>query len=166
MHDLHVYAHAFKGITALLGGVVGWFFGQADGFLLALIAFTIADYVSGVLAAIATRQLSSAVGFKGIAKKILIFTFVGLAHLLDAYLLQGSDALRMAVIFFYISNEGISLIENAARLGLPVPPQVREVLKTLTTSASPPTPPNPSSSQAGSPPSSGSQVLPPYQRRH
>ncbi|MCS4484488.1 phage holin family protein [Gleimia sp. 6138-11-ORH1] len=165
MHDLHIYSHAFKGATALAGGVVGWFFGQADGFLLTLIAFTIADYISGVLAAIATRQLSSAVGFKGIAKKILILTLVGLAYLLDAYLLHGSDALRMAVIFFYISNEGISLIENAARLGLPVPPQVREVLKTLTT-GSPPIPQNPPSSQARSPPSSGSRVTPPYQRRH
>lgn len=155
--DLHTLIHTAKGFAALVGGFVGWFFGNTDGFLLALIAFTIADYISGVLAAIAHRELSSEVGFKGIARKILIFTLVGLAHLLDAYLLQGSDALRMAVIFFYISNEGISLLENATRLGLPVPPQIQQALRNLTTPAR----------GDGDPPPPSDEASPSvYRRRH
>lgn len=164
MVDLHTLLGSTKAVMAAAGGMVGCFFGAADGFLLALIAFTVADYISGVLAAIAHRELSSAVGFTGIAKKILIFTLVGLAHILDTYLLQGADALRMVVIFFYISNEGISLIENATRLGLPVPPQIQQVLRTMTT---PPT--NPTSTDPpprDDPPPKPDASAEPYKRRH
>lgn len=157
MFDIHTLMQMTKGFAAVIGGFVGWFFGNTDGFLLALVAFTVADYVSGVLAAIAHRELSSEVGFKGIARKILIFTLVGLAHLLDAYLLQGSDALRMAVIFFYISNEGISLLENATRLGLPVPPEIQQALRNLTT-------PPETSTDADPPPEEKLPVS--YRRRH
>ncbi|ACV09615.1 phage holin family protein [Jonesia denitrificans] len=104
----------------VMSGVGGWF-GGFDGLFHALVAFVVADYVSGVLAAVSERRLSSSAGFRGISRKILIFTFVCFAHVLDAYALGGSGVLRTATIFFYISNEGISLIENATRLGLPVP---------------------------------------------
>ncbi|MDY2940916.1 MAG: phage holin family protein, partial [Varibaculum sp.] len=114
------------------GGFLGWFLGGLDGFLYALIAFVAADYLTGVLAAIAEKRLSSSVGFTGIARKILIFTLVGLANLLDVYVLGAGAVLRTATIFFYLSNEGISLLENTTRLGLPVPAQLRETLAALT----------------------------------
>lgn len=115
-----------------LGGVLGWYLGGWDGFLYALLAFVIADYLTGLACAIVNHQVSSAVGFKGIARKVLIFILVGLANLLDVYVLGESGVLRTAVIFFYISNEGISLIENAARLGLPVPQKLQNALASLT----------------------------------
>ena len=115
-----------------LGGVLGWYLGGWDGFLYALLAFVIADYVTGLACAIVNHQVSSAVGFKGISRKVLIFILVGLANLLDVYVLGEGGVLRTAVIFFYISNEGISLIENAARLGLPVPEKLQEALASLT----------------------------------
>ena len=122
----------FQGTFTALGGFLGWFLGGADGFLYALIAFVAADYLTGVLAAISEKQLSSSVGFTGIARKILIFTLVGLANLLDVYVLGAGAVLRTATIFFYLSNEGISLLENTTRLGLPVPAQLRETLAALT----------------------------------
>lgn len=122
----------FQGTFTALGGFLGWFLGGADGFLYALIGFVAADYLTGVLAAITEKRLSSAVGFKGIARKILIFTLIGLANLLDVYVLGAGAVLRTATIFFYLSNEGISLLENTTRLGLPVPAQLRETLAALT----------------------------------
>ena len=120
-----------------LGGVLGWYLGGWDGFLYALLAFVIADYVTGLACAIVNHQVSSAVGFKGISRKVLIFILVGLANLLDVYVLKEGGVLRTAVIFFYISNEGISLIENAARLGLPVPEKLQEALASLTSTKHP-----------------------------
>lgn len=117
--------------STIIGGFVGWYLGGFDGFLYALIAFVIADYITGVLAAISQRELSSAVGFRGIAKKLLIFVLVGLANLLDVYILGHAGVLRMATIFFYISNEGISLIENAVRLGLPIPKPFERALASI-----------------------------------
>ncbi len=121
----------FQGAFTTLGAVLGWYLGGLDGFLYALIAFVVGDYVTGVLAAISENQLSSTVGFKGIARKILIFILVGLANLLDVYVLGQAGALRTAAIFFYLSNEGISLTENATRLGLPLPDQMRNALATI-----------------------------------
>ena len=109
---------------AALGGFLGWFLGGVDGFLYALIAFVVIDYITGVLCAISDKNLSSAVGFKGICRKVLIFT-------LDVYVLGGTGVLRTAVIFFYLSNEGVSLLENAAHLGLPIPEKLKEVLEQL-----------------------------------
>ena len=114
-----------------LGGFLGWFLGGMDGFLYALIAFVVIDYVTGVLCAIADKKLSSAVGFKGICRKVLIFMLVGIGNILDMNVLGGTGALRMAVIFFYLSNEGVSLLENAAHLGLPVPDKLKDVLEQL-----------------------------------
>ena len=122
----------FQGTFTTLGGFLGWFLSGLDGFLYALIGFVAADYLTGVLAAISKKRLSSSVGFTGIARKILIFTLVGLANLLDVYVLGAGAVLRTATIFFYLSNEGISLLENTTRLGLPVPAQLRETLAALT----------------------------------
>lgn len=117
---------------AAVGGIVGWYMGGADGFLYALIAFVVVDYLTGVLRAIVEKKLSSRVGSKGIAKKVAIFLIVGIGHLLDAYVLGGSGTpIRTAVIFFYISNEGVSLLENATAIGLPVPEKLKDVLAQL-----------------------------------
>ena len=114
-----------------VGGFLGWFLGGVDGFLYALIAFVIIDYITGVLCAIADKKLSSKVGFKGICRKVLIFILVGIGNILDVYVLGGTGVLRMAVIFFYLSNEGVSLLENAAHLGLPIPERLKTVLEQL-----------------------------------
>lgn len=114
-----------------LGGFLGWFLGGVDGFLYALIAFTVIDYLTGVMCAIADKNLSSEVGFKGICRKVLIFTLVGIGNILDIYVLGQAGILRTAVIFFYLSNEGVSLLENSAHLGLPIPEKLKEVLAQL-----------------------------------
>ena len=114
-----------------LGGFLGWFLGGVDGFLYALIAFVVIDYITGVMCAIADHDLSSAVGFKGICRKVLIFLLVGIANVLDVQVIGSGSVLRTAVIFFYISNEGVSLLENAAHLGLPVPDRIKTVLEQL-----------------------------------
>lgn len=114
-----------------LGGFIGWFLGGMDGFLYALIAFAVIDYITGVLCAISDKTLSSEVGFKGICRKVLIFTLVGIGNIVDVYVLGETGVLRTAVIFFYLSNEGVSLLENAAHLGLPIPEKLKEVLEQL-----------------------------------
>lgn len=114
-----------------LGGFLGWFLGGADGFLYALIAFVVIDYITGVMCAISDKQLSSEVGFRGICRKVLIFILVGVGNIVDVYVLQNGNVLRTAVIFFYLSNEGISLLENAGRLGLPIPQKLKDVLGQL-----------------------------------
>ena len=114
-----------------LGGVLGWFFGGVDGFMYALMAFVAIDYVTGVMCAISDHALSSEVGFRGICRKVLIFVLVGIGHILDANVLGQGDVMRTAVIFFYLSNEGVSLLENAAHLGLPIPDKLKEILAQL-----------------------------------
>lgn len=116
---------------AAVGGWLGWFLGGCDVLLYALLAFAVVDYVTGVMCAIVDKKLSSSVGFKGIFRKVLIFVMVGIAHILDTQIIGNSSVLRTAVIFFYISNEGVSLLENASHLGLPVPEPVKTVLKQL-----------------------------------
>ena len=116
---------------AAAGGWLGWVLGGMDGFLYALIAFVVADYITGVMRAMLDKKLSSAVGARGIFKKVLIFVLVAIAHTLDTRLLGTGAAIRTAVIFFYISNEGVSLLENAAAIGLPVPGKLKDVLSQL-----------------------------------
>ena len=118
-------------IFAGVGGWLGWFLGGCDGLLYALIAFVVIDYITGVMCAIADKKLSSATGFKGICRKVLIFLMVGIAHILDVNIIGNGSVLRTAAVFFYISNEGISILENAAHLGLPVPVKLKEVLEQL-----------------------------------
>lgn len=114
-----------------LGAIVGGFLGGKDGLLYALLVLVILDYVTGVLNAIDQKRLSSSVGYKGIARKVLIFVLVGTANIVDVYILGKAGVLRATVIFFYISNEGISILENASYLGLPVPQKFQSVLKQL-----------------------------------
>lgn len=123
--------NTFQAVIAALGGWLGYFLGGCDGLLYALIVFVVLDYITGVLCAIADRRLSSAVGFKGICRKMLIFALVGVANILDVHVIGTGCVVRTATIFFYISNEGVSILENAANLGLPVPKKVKEVLKQL-----------------------------------
>ncbi len=116
---------------AALGGFLGWFLGGVDGFLYALVAFIATDYITGVMCAIVERVLSSEIGYRGIFKKVLIFALVGIAHIIDQNIIGDGSVIRTAVIFFYLSNEGISIIENATRLGLPIPEKLRDVLEQL-----------------------------------
>ena len=116
---------------AAVGGWRGWFLGGCDGLLYALIAFVVIDYITGIMCAIYDKNLSSSIGFKGICKKVLIFLMVGIGHILDTKVIGTGSVLRTAFIFFYISDEGISLIENAAHLGLPIPEKLRDVLEQL-----------------------------------
>ena len=118
-------------IFTAVGGWLGWFLGGCDGLLYALIVFVVIDYVTGVMAAVVDHKLSSEVGFKGIFKKVLIFLLVGIGHILDTHVIGSGSVLRTAVIFFYLSNEGVSLIENAAHLGLPIPEKLKSVLEQL-----------------------------------
>ena len=118
-------------IFSAVGGWLGYFLGGCDGLLYALIAFVVIDYITGVMCAIINKQLSSEVGFKGIFRKVLIFLLVGIANIIDVQVIGTGAVLRTAVIFFYISNEGVSLLENAGHLGLPVPEKIRSVLEQL-----------------------------------
>ena len=118
-------------IFAGVGGWLGYFLGGCDGLLYALIAFVVIDYITGVMCAISNHTLSSEVGFKGICRKVLIFLLMGIANILDIHVIGSGSALRTAVIFFYISNEGVSLLENAAHLGLPIPEKIKTVLEQL-----------------------------------
>ena len=116
---------------AAFGGFIGWFLGGFDGFLYALVVFVVMDYFTGVLAAGVKKELSSEVGFKGIAKKVCIFVLVGIANIVDTQVIHDGAAIRTAVIFFYLANEGISVLENSAVIGLPVPEKLKDILAQL-----------------------------------
>jgi toxin secretion/phage lysis holin len=122
-----------KACLAAIGGYIAWFLGGFDGVLIALCVFAVVDYMTGVVAAIVEKKLCSRVGFQGIAKKFLMFLMVGIAAVLDMYVIGGQSPIREIVIVFYIANEGISIIENSARLGLPVPKKLIDVLEQLKT---------------------------------
>ena len=118
-------------VFTAVGGWLGYFLGGNDGLIIALVVFAVADYITGVMCAISDRTLSSAVGFRGIFRKILIFALVGVGHIVDEQVIGTGGALRSAVICFYLSNEGVSILENAAHLGLPVPDKLKTVLEQL-----------------------------------
>lgn len=118
-------------LISALGGWLGYFLGGCDGLLYALLAFVVIDYITGVMCAVNDHTLSSEVGFRGICRKVLIFLLVGIANVLDVQVIGTGSVLRTAVIFFYISNEGVSLLENAAHLGLPVPEKIKSVLEQI-----------------------------------
>ena len=111
-------------LISALGGWLGYFLGGCDGLLYALLAFVVIDYITGVMCAVNDHTLSSEVGFRGICRKVLVFLLVGIANVLDVQVIGTGSVLRTAVIFFYISNEGVSLLENATHLGLPVPEKI------------------------------------------
>lgn len=118
-------------VFATIGGWLGWFLGGCDGLLYALLAFVVIDYITGIMCAVVDKKLSSDVGLKGIFKKVLIFALVGVGHILDTRVIGSGSVLRTAVIFFYLSNEGVSLLENATYLGLPIPQKLKSVLEQL-----------------------------------
>ncbi len=118
-------------VFTAVGGWLGYFLGGCDGLLYTLLAFVILDYLTGIMCAIVDKKLSSEIGFRGIFKKVLIFVLVGVGHLMDLQILGAVGVLRTAVIFFYLSNEGVSLVENAAHLGLPIPAKLKAVLEQL-----------------------------------
>ena len=120
-----------QAVFTMVGGWLGYFLGGCDGLLCALVVFVVMDYVTGVMCAAADRKLSSEVGFKGICRKVLIFMMVGIANVLDVLIIGSGSVLRTAVIFFYLSNEGLSLLENAGHLGLPIPEKLKAVLEQL-----------------------------------
>lgn len=120
-----------QAVFTMVGGWLGYFLGGCDGLLFALVVFVAMDYITGVMCAAADRKLSSEVGFKGICRKVLIFMMVGIANVLDVQIIGNGSVLRTAVIFFYLSNEGVSLLENAGHLGLPIPSRLKAVLEQL-----------------------------------
>lgn len=129
--EMKEFWNTIQFMFAAIGGWLGDFLGGCDGLSYALIAFVTADYLTGVMCAINDKTLSSEVGFKGICRKVLIFLLVGIANILDLNVIGTGSVLRTAVIFFYISNEGVSLLENASHLGLPVPQKIKAVLEQL-----------------------------------
>ena len=116
---------------AAAGGGLGYFLGGWDGFLYALLAFVVIDYITGLMCAVLDKKLSSEVGFRGIFKKVLIFSLVAIGHIVDQRVIGEGSVIRTAVIFFYLSNEGVSILENAAHIGLPVPQKLKDILEQL-----------------------------------
>jgi len=121
----------FQAIFGGLGAIAGFIWGGLDGMIIALLICIALDYFTGVLVGVAQKKLSSQVGFRGICKKVAILILVGLAHILDVYVLKTGSILRSAVSAFYIANEGISILENCGNLGLPIPKKLKDVLAQL-----------------------------------
>ncbi|MCL1903981.1 MAG: phage holin family protein [Oscillospiraceae bacterium] len=121
----------FDTICGILGGVAGFLFGAIDGLFYALVAFAVLDYITGVISAVIQKKLSSRVGFEGIFKKIMVFVVIAVANIIDVHVFAASGVLRTAAIFFFISNEGLSILENAGRMGLPIPKKLLDVLEQL-----------------------------------
>lgn len=120
-----------RAVIAAIGGWLGWFLGGCDGLVIALVIFVVIDYITGVMCATVDHRLNSEIGFRGICKKIVIFMLIGVAQIIDANVIGSGAVLRTAVLFFYLANEGLSIIENAAHLGLPVPEKLKAVLEQL-----------------------------------
>ena len=118
-------------VFTALGGWLGYFWGELDGFLYTLITFVVIDYMSGLMVAILNKRVSSEIGARGIFKKVLIFVMVGIGHIIDSSLINNGNTIRTAIIFFYISNEGISILENTALIGLPIPRQLKKILQQI-----------------------------------
>lgn len=129
--DMKEFWNLIQFIFTAIGGRLGYFLGGCDGLLVALVVFVAVDYITGVMCAVSDKKLSSEVGFKGICRKVLIFLLVGIANIVDVQVIGTGSVLRTAVIFFYLSNEGVSLLENAAHLGLPVPEKMKDILAQL-----------------------------------
>lgn len=121
-----------KSITAMLGGLAGFMFGDLDGLMVALIAFIVLDYITGILVGTAKHRLSSHTSFVGLVKKALILVIVAVAHIVDTQILGGQNSVfRSAACCLYIANEGLSILENCGKLGVPLPKKLRNVLEQL-----------------------------------
>lgn len=118
-------------ISGIVCAVCAFLFGRLDGLFYALIAFMVLDYITGIIVACIRKNLSSETGFKGIAKKVFILVLVAVANILDTQIVGDSSVCRSAVIGFYIANEGISITENAVKMGVPVPRKIVDVLEQL-----------------------------------
>ena len=129
--DVKAVWNAVQAVFCVIGGGLSWFLGGYDSLMYALVAFTVIDYGTGVLCAAFEKKLSSELGMRGIIKKVLIFLLVGVAHIVDAQLIGNGGIVRTAVILFFLSNEGLSLPENSCRIGLPIPPKLKEILSQL-----------------------------------
>ena len=123
--------YSLQSILAVVGAYLGWFLGGFDGLLHALVIFVVIDYVTGVMLAIINKELSSEVGARGIFKKVMLFLLVGMGHMVDLHILKEGSATRTAVLFFYMSNEGLSILENVSLMGLPIPEKLKQILKKL-----------------------------------
>ena len=123
------FKEIIRPIFTLFGSCLGFFLGDMDIFIYTLLAFVICDYISGIIRAGFERKLSSKVGFRGIFKKIMIFIIVGIANLCDKNLVQNQAMIRSAIIFFYIANEGLSILENSLAIGLPIPEKLKILLE-------------------------------------
>ncbi len=115
----------------MIGGLIGSLFGELDGILYALLVFIIIDYLTGIFAAVVEKQLSSSIGFRGIFKKIAILFLVSIGHMIDTAIIKQGGTIRTMVIFFYLSNEGLSILENTVRIGLPIPEKLQAILKQI-----------------------------------
>ncbi|HEM3446203.1 TPA: phage holin family protein [Streptococcus suis] len=120
-----------KILFSMIGGLIGSLFGELDGILYALLVFIIIDYLTGIFAAVVEKQLSSSIGFRGIFKKIAILFLVSLGHMIDTSIIKQGGTIRTMVIFFYLSNEGLSILENTVRIGLPIPEKLQAILKQI-----------------------------------
>ncbi|HEM5202278.1 phage holin family protein [Streptococcus suis] len=120
-----------KILFSMIGGLIGSLFGELDGILYALLVFIIIDYLTGIFAAVVEKQLSSSIGFRGIFKKIAILFLVSLGHMIDTAIIKQGGTIRTMVIFFYLSNEGLSILENTIRIGLPIPEKLQAILKQI-----------------------------------
>ena len=114
-----------------IGGYIGWVVGGIDGFMYALIMFVVIDYITGVMVSILDKQVSSDIGFRGIFRKVLIFAMIAIGNVIDDYLIKDGNTIRTAIVFFYISNEGISILENSSKIGLPIPEKLKTILKEI-----------------------------------
>lgn len=113
----------------IFGSLIGFFLGDLDIFIYSLVVFVICDYISGIIRAGFERKLSSKIGFKGILKKIMIFIIVGIANICDKNLIKNQAMIRSSIIFFYIANEGLSILENALAMDLPIPKKLKILLE-------------------------------------
>lgn len=121
----------FKFVFADISTWLRWFLGGYDGLLYALLSFVVIDYITNVMCAVTNKKPSGSVGFKGIFNRVLIFALVGIGNILDTQIIGTGSVLRTAVIFFYLANEGVSLLENASHLGLAIPNKLKSILKQL-----------------------------------
>ena len=120
-----------KTTSGAIGAVIGFLYGEITGLFIAIIALMVLDYVTGILCGIAAKALSSETGFRGLVKKLMVLVIIAVGHLIDTYIIGTGSALMTAVILFFAANEGISILENAAKLGLPVPQKLRDILEQL-----------------------------------
>lgn len=118
-------------IASFSGGIIGYLFGEIDGFFYGLIAMMGIDYLTGVLSGVAQKNISSRIGFRGICKKAIILMMVAFGNIVDGVILEGSSVARTGIITFFLVNEGISIAENAAAAGVPVPKKITDMLKQL-----------------------------------